>query len=105
MNRFEGHLISKAERDKIKKARTQEMQKKLSEGQKQYLLKIPKCYQYLFMRAFTTEESKALAIKAFCIYCNGFDLNLTKTCNCSTCPLNTVNPWKTENQEETELSE
>ncbi len=66
---------------------------KLCEQQKERLSKIPALYRKIFERAFLG-RSKAVAIKAFCLECNGDSRVEAEKCTCRTCPLFAHNPYK-----------
>lgn len=65
----------------------------MNKWQKEHLETVPPMYQGTIAKAFTRQSSPRAAIKAFCLYCTGYQRVVVTECTSWACPLHPYRPF------------
>lgn len=77
----------------------------MNERQLKELETCPTKYKGIIERAYKVECSPRSAIKAFCLYCTGYQRLEVKNCTSLACPLYPFRPYQTDAEDSAEVAE
>lgn len=77
----------------------------MNDRQVKELQTVPPMYRGIIDRAYEGKCSPRTAIKAFCLYCTGYQRMDVKNCTSLACPLHGFRPYQDDSGNELEVTE